>query len=65
MSKADQPVYIDTPHVLVTREWFDRAVKVMRGEFGCPFCGSLREPVLRDVFGKIDRGCLDCNHWYG
>lgn len=52
--------------VLVDREWYDRAVAILDGRGGCPFCGSHRPPYVDRKEGFTDvKGCLDCDRWWG
>lgn len=64
MSK--EPLFIDGPAVLVSREWFDRVMSDWDARrSGCPFCGSTAAPVRDEKPGFYARlGCGVCNRWW-
>ena len=50
---------------LVRSKWLQNAVSVLRGDHGCPFCGSTRPPYREKQQGFVERfGCLNCNTWW-
>ncbi len=61
----DGPLYVDKK-VLVDREWYETAISILDGQAGCPFCGSMRDPIVNHTPGfRPRKGCLDCDRWWG
>ena len=50
--------------VLVDAAWLAKIMDTDR--YGCPFCGSMREPIVKpgDETFYSRRGCLDCEEWW-
>jgi hypothetical protein len=52
--------------MLVDASWYEFVMRAFKAEWGCPFCGSKREPQVqpesRDSLPR--RGCLDCGEWW-
>jgi hypothetical protein len=58
----DEAIFINGDSVIVSREWYEKAVAYAEGRLGCPWCGG------SIVFHKTDGchprpACMACNRY--
>lgn len=51
---------------VVKKSWVEAMVAVVAGRYGCPFCGSMGQPIVKeeDKFTHSRAGCGECGEWW-